>query len=168
MQPVPLGQHRVDERLADRSIRRPLDFEHPLDQLVHLGAGQHQVGQLVPAVPGDEHPGRVVDPDLLDRRVVEERLQRPEAGDPRDQLADHGVGVGHRRDHAGQAALVVVADHGLGDPAYDGRVALRVDALAAHHLAHVRVELLDQLPVTIDGRRRHVGSPSRVRFLPGA
>ena len=86
----------------------------------------------MPAAAGDEDPARVVDPDLLDRGVVEERLQRPEAGDPGDQLADHRVDVGDRRDRAGQAALVVVADHALGDPAYDGGVALRVDALAAH------------------------------------
>ena len=96
---------------------------------------------------------RVVDPDLLDRRVVEEGLQRPESGDPGDQLADHRGRVGHRRDGAGQAALVVVADDALGDPAYDRGVALRVDALAADGLAHQLVELLDQLAVRVDGRR---------------
>ena len=159
--------------IASTNGRRQVDppparLQHPLDQLVDLGAGQHQVGQLVPAVPGHEHPGGVVDPDLLDRRVVEERLQRTEAGDPGHQLADHRRRVGHRGDRAGEAALVVVADDALGDAAYDGGVALRVDALAADDLADEQVELLDQLPVTIDGRRRHAGSPSRVRFLPGA
>ena len=91
-------------------------------------------------LPGDEDPARVVDPDLLDRRVVEERLQRAEAGHPGDQLADHRVDVGNRRDRAGQAAVVVVADDALGDPAYEPGVALRVDALAADELAHVLVE----------------------------
>ena len=62
----------------------------------------------------------------------------------------------------------MVTDHALGDAADDGRVALGVHALTADGLAHEQVELLDQLPVTIDGRRRHAGSPSRVRFLPGA
>jgi hypothetical protein len=62
----------------------------------------------------------------------------------------------------------VVADDSFGDAADDGGVALRVDTLAADGLAHEQVELLDQLPVSIDGRRRHAGSPSRVRFLPGA
>ena len=158
VQPVPLGQHRVDERLAqvDPPARA---LEHPLDQLLHLGAAQHQVGQLVPAVPGHEHPGRVVDPDLLHGRVVEERLQRAEPAHPRDQLADHGLGVGHRRHHAGQAALVVVTHHRLRDPAYDAGVGLRVHALAPHHLAHVRVEPLDQLVARRRGRtgmrRRH-------------
>jgi hypothetical protein len=43
-------------------MRRPLDFsirslQHPLDQLLDLGAGQDEVGELVPTVSGDEHPG---------------------------------------------------------------------------------------------------------------
>ena len=59
----------------------------------------------------------LVDPDLLDLGVVEEPLQRTEPGDPRDQLPDHAGRVGHRRDDAGQAALVVGADDLLGDPA---------------------------------------------------
>jgi len=49
-----------------RSMRRPLDFsirslQHPLDQLLDLGAGQDEVGELVPTVSGDEHPARIVD-----------------------------------------------------------------------------------------------------------
>ena len=65
--------------------------------------------------------------------------------------------IGHRGDHSGEAALVVVADDSLGDPPDDGSVALRVDTLAAHGLAHEQIELLHQLPVTVDGRRRHAG-----------
>ena len=93
VQPMALRQHRVDEGLAD--VDPPAArLEHPLDQLLHLRRAQHQVGQLVPPVAGHEDPARVVDPDLLDARVVEERLQRPEAGDPGDQLAHDGVDVG--------------------------------------------------------------------------
>jgi hypothetical protein len=39
----------------------------------------------------------------------------------------------------------VVANDGLGDPPDQRRVTLRVDALAAHKLAQVLVELRDQL-----------------------
>ena len=86
VQPVALGQHRVDERLAD--VDPPTArLQHPLHQLLHLRGAEHQVGQLVPTVAGDEDPARVVDPDLLDRRVVEVGLQRPEPGHPRHQLA---------------------------------------------------------------------------------
>ena len=113
------------------------------------------------AVAGDEDPARVVDPDLLDRRVVEVGLQRPEPGDPGDQLADHRVDVGDRRDRAGQAALVVVADDALGDPPHQRRVALRVDPLAAHQVAHTLVERLDQLRVSV-GHRHGSPVPSEV------
>ena len=136
------------------SIRRPTALEHPLDQLLHLGAGEDQVGQLVPAAAGHEDPAGVVDPDLLDGGVVEERLERAEAGHPGHQLADHRVDVGDRSDDAGQAALVVGAHHGLGETSYDERVALRVDTLAAHGLAHSLVERLDQVGVRVCGDDR--------------
>ena len=154
MEPVSLGQDGVHERPGD--VDPPAGaLQHPLDQLLHLRAGEHQVGQLVSAAARDEHPRRVVDPDLLDRGVVEELLERSEPGHPGDQLADHGVDVTDRRDDSGQAALVVGADDGLGQPAYDGRVALRVDALVAHGLAHPLVERLDQVGVRVRGNDRH-------------
>ena len=156
VQAMSLRQHGVDERAA-QIHSAATRLEHPLDQLVHLRTAQHQVGQLVTAVPGHEDPRRVVDPDLFDRGVVEERLQRPEPRDPRHQLADDRRRVGHRRDDPGQTALVVVTDHAFGDAAYDGRVALRVDALMAHGLAHEQVELVHQLgmPVAVDSGCRH-------------
>ena len=139
MEPVALGEHGVDEGPTDVDPP-PAALEHPLDQLLHLGRGEDQVGQLVATAAGDEDPARVVDPDLLDGRVVEEGLQRTEAGHAGDQLADHRLGVGDRRHGTGQAAVVVGADHGLGQPAYDEGVALRVDTLAAHGLADALVE----------------------------
>jgi len=67
VQPMALGQHRIDERLAevDPSAAR---LEHPLDQFLHLEVVRRGVGQLVPAAAGDEHPGRVVDLELSPRR----------------------------------------------------------------------------------------------------
>ena len=112
------------------------------------------------ATAGDEDAARVVDPDLLDLRVVEQRLERAEPADPGDELADHRGHVGHRRHLAGEAALVVGTDHALGDAAYDGGVALRVDALAAHGGPDVLVELVDQLRVS---GQRHAGTFPRVR-----
>lgn len=64
---------------------------------------------------------------LFDLGVVEERLERAEAGDPSDQLAHHGTGIGNRDDGIGQAAFVVAAYDVLGDPAHDRGVALGVD-----------------------------------------
>ena len=108
----------------------------------------------MPTVPGHEDPIGRVDPHLLDRRVIQVGLQRPEPAHPRHQLADHRVHVRDRRHHPGQAALVVVAHDRLGDPAYDERVGLWIDALATNHLAHVRVELLDQFVVRAELRRQ--------------
>ena len=105
-------------------------------------------------VAGDEDPARVVDPDLLHGRVVEEGLERAEAGHPRDQLADDRVDVGDRRDDPAQGAFVVVADHALRDPAYEPGVALRVDALTADVVAHLRVEALDERSMRIGHRHR--------------
>ena len=135
-----LGQHRVDEGAAQ--VEPPArGFQHPLDQLVDLLAGQHQPGQLVAAVPGDEDPARVVDPQLLDLRVVEVGLERPETAHPRQQLGDHSGRVGQRSDPPGQRPLVVRADQALGELADAIGVALRVDALAAYLLAQCLLEV---------------------------
>jgi hypothetical protein len=47
------------------------------------------------------------------------------------------------------------ADHGLGQPAYDGRVALGVHALTANGLADALVERLHQVRVGVCGDDRH-------------
>ena len=79
-------------------------------------------------------------------------LQRTEAGDPRHQLADDADRVGHRRDHTGQAALVVGADDLLGEPTHAGGVELRVDPFAAYDGTHLLVEVTDE----IDRRTRDI------------
>lgn len=160
VQPVAVGQHGVHERLADVDPAAA-GLQHPLDQLLHLGGREDQVGQLVPAATGDENAARVVDPHLLHVGVVEERLERAEARHPGDQLAYDRVDVGNRRDGTGEAALVVGADHGLGDASHQPRLELRVDTLVADPLADVLVELLDQcaalVEVRISVRHRHHG-----------
>lgn len=156
VQAVALGQHRVDERRADVEAAAAR-LEHPLDQLGHLRGVEAEVGQLVTPPAGDEDALGRVDPDLLDLRVVEERLQRPEAGDAGQELAHHGVAVGHGRDGAGQAELVVVADDVLGDAAYGEGLALRVDPVAPHPLADLVVEAAHEVVVARPVRGRTVG-----------
>src|SRR3954449_6168960 len=58
-----VGHHRVDERLAhvDPPSRRT---QHPLDQVGQLTGAEDGRGQLAAAAPGDEHPARLVDPEL--------------------------------------------------------------------------------------------------------
>ena len=141
-------------------MRRPLDLSIRSTSSLTCAGVEPEVGQLVAPAAGDEDPARVVDPDLLDRRVVEEGLQRPEAGDAGDQLADHRAVVGDRRDRAGEAEVVVVADDVLGDAAYDERLALRVDALAADALAHLPVEPLDEVVVRAASTRPSIARRS--------
>ena len=51
-------------------------------------------------------------------------------------------------------------DHGIGDPAHQRGVALRVDALAAYDVADLGVELLDEAVVAVGESRGH-RPPSR-------
>ncbi len=142
MEAVPLRQHRVHEWATE--VDPPTGgLEHPFDQLSDLGVGEHQVGELVATVTRDEHPVGTVDPHFLDARVVEQRLQRPEARHPRHQRGHRPVHVGDRRNHSGQAALVVVADQGLGEASYGGHLALRVEAVPADGSAQRFVEVPD-------------------------
>ena len=148
VQPVAAGQHRVDERLGQVEAA-PAGLEHPLDQLAHLLGAQHDRGELVPAAAGDEDPAGVVDPDLLDLGVVEQRLQHPQPRDPGDDLADRQrlvVEWGHR---SGQAALLVPVGGVLGQPPHRVGVEVGVDAAGAY----LRADLLGQRGR--GGRRRH-------------
>src|SRR5690606_14886303 len=52
---VPSGQQRIDEGPAEVDTTSAR-LQHALHELVDLPAGEHDVGQLVTAVPGDEDP----------------------------------------------------------------------------------------------------------------
>ena len=67
--------------------------------------------------------------------------------DPRQRLTHHRLPVSDRRHRTGQAALAGVTDHPLGDPPHRRGVPLRVHALPAYELAHVRAGVLDELGV---------------------
>jgi hypothetical protein len=154
VEPMPGRQHRVDEGRGD--VDAPVGrLQHPLDQVADGVGGEDGGGQLVAAVAGDEDAIRLVDPDLLDGRIVEVALQRPEPSDPGDELVDDVIWVVDRQDGTGQAALVVVADGGCGHPADGVDVMLRVDAALADLGADVGVERLD-----VRRRRRDCGHRS--------
>ena len=119
--------------------------EHALDQFLDLGGGEHQVGELVTAVAGREDTVGGVDPDLLDGRIVEQRLEGPEPGDPRHQLGDEGLEVADRGDGAGHRTLVVLAHQLGGHPAHRLDLALRVDTRAADRLAQTAIEQIEHV-----------------------
>ena len=143
------------------STRRPLDLSIRSTSSVTCAGGEDRVGELVAAGAGDEDPARVVDPHLLDGRVVEVALQRTEAGDPGDELLDDTVTVVDGCDRTGEARGVVVGDQRLRRTTDQGHVALRVDALTAHRVTQARVERLDQLAVGGGVGQAHPGSPRR-------
>ena len=134
VQPVSAGKHRVDERLADVEPA-PGRRQHPLHQLAHLRRGEHRGRELVPAVAGDEHPVGLVDPDLLDRRVVEVGLQRPEPGEIGHDLADDEVGLVDGAHDSGEAAPLVLGDDVERQAAYRSGIVTWVDASFANELA---------------------------------
>ncbi len=135
VQAVPARQHRVDERLTDVEATAR-GREHALDQLTHLLGRQDDRRQLMTPGASNEHPRRLVDPDLLDRLVVEVGLQRAEPGDVGDDVTDDQLGLVERSDGAGQAARLVLGDDVERGTAYGVGVRARVDATLAHEIAY--------------------------------
>jgi hypothetical protein len=109
------------------------------------------------AVPRNEDPAGVVDPDLLDLRVVEVTLNGAEAGHPRHQLVDQCLDVLDGRHRAGEAASVM----GLGDPlthaTHGVGLVLRVDACIADERTHLVHELGDQTASEVTPEKRGAG-----------
>jgi hypothetical protein len=88
--PRAVGQARVAERLGLVDAP-PERGEDALDRVAQLGlGGEGDVGRLQAPRPLDPHGPRAVDHHLLDRRVAQERLERPEPegalGDQRDEM----------------------------------------------------------------------------------
>ncbi|WP_286689682.1 MULTISPECIES: hypothetical protein [unclassified Aeromicrobium] len=74
--------------------------------------------------------------NLLDRRVVQERLQRSEPGHVGHDPADHPVGLFQRPHRTRQRPSLVLGHHLVRDLAYRIRVRLRVEPPTSHLLAH--------------------------------
>ena len=145
VQAVTAGQHRVDERLAE--VEPPAaGRQHPLDQLAHLLGGQHHRRELVAAVARDEDPLGLVDPDLLDLRVVEEPLQRTEAHQVGHELPDDPIRLVERAHRTGEAALLVLGDRIGGGAAHRVDVGARIDPSLADQRAHAIAQYLHPLP----------------------
>jgi hypothetical protein len=104
---------------------------------------------------GDEHLRRLVDPDLLDQRIVEIGLQRAKSRYRVEDRSRRRPRVGQRRQHPRDAALVVVGDDLIHQPTYDRWLFGRVDATTAHELPdlvlHHRDRIHDPPPVLVSG-----------------
>jgi len=167
VQPGPVREHRIDERLA-QVHPAPRGLEHPLDQVGDLRLGENRRGQLAAPAARHENPAGFVYPHLLDLGVVEISLQGTEAGDRVVDMAGHGRAFPDSRERPGQGALLVVAEH-LVDQTPDGcRVPDGVQSPAAHQLADVFLDQVEGIKAHRLGakyRRRH-RSPLSVRPSP--
>ena len=94
----------------------------------------------MPSTPGDEDPARFIDPDLLDARIVEQRLQRAEAGDRVEHCAGGCGDVPDGRQRRGDGAVLVVGDDVVDHPRHGRGLGDRVDATTPHELAHLVLE----------------------------
>ena len=77
VQPRTVRQRGVDKRLGQVEPAAA-GHEHPLDEVADLLVAEDGRGQLADAAAGDEDAAGLVDPQLLDRRIVEVGLQRSE------------------------------------------------------------------------------------------
>ena len=157
VQSAAVGKRCVDERLAQVDAATG-GMQHPLHQIAHLRVGEGERHALGDAAAGDEDPIGGVQPHLLDRRIVEVGLQRSEAGDGGEHLADARRLVVHDAQPAGEREVVVAPHLGSRDLGRELEVARRVGALRPKPLAHT---LGHQ-----DGRRQVAGA--RAVGLTGA
>ncbi|MBP2419692.1 hypothetical protein JOF37_000526 [Microbacterium imperiale] len=125
----------VGERLAqvDAAPRR---VQHPFGQVAHLRLGQRQRDPLAASAPRHEDAVGGVDPQLLDARVIQQRLQRPVPRQGREDLPHHRRLVVHRRRAAREREVVVMTHLGRRHPLRRIRMLPRVDALSAQPVAH--------------------------------
>ena len=100
VKPAAVGKRGVDERLTQVDATAA-GLQHPLHQIPHGGVGEHERHPLGDAGPRHEDAVGSVDPHLLDRRIVEVRLQRSEARDGGQHLPHaRGLVVDRRQSRA--------------------------------------------------------------------
>jgi hypothetical protein len=140
VEPRAVRESRVHERAAevDAPTAAP---EHALHEVSHLVGRQDRRGQLGDAAPGHEDPRRLVDPDLLDRGVVEVLLELPIAGDDREDRV-HGQPLVPERGQAPVEGPLVVVLHGVLDETPDRlRVAGRIETRSTDQLADLALDV---------------------------
>jgi hypothetical protein len=172
VEPGAVGEGRVHEWTGQVDAA-PAGPEHQLDQVVDMLLAEDGGGELGTAGLGHEHLARLVDPDLLNVRVVEEGLQRAHADDPVSHHLGDLAGVGEGRHARHQPPLGVVGDHLVDEPADGNRVAVaRVEPASPDQLPHLVLhDLIGRLcpgrahgpdPVATMARRLALMTPTHV------
>src|SRR3954451_3656079 len=149
--PAAVRQCRVNEGLGqvDAAVTGP---PHSLDEVTDLTVGQQSRRQLAAPLPGNKDPTGVVDPDLLDGRVVEVGLQRSIAGHGVIDRPRREIGVTEGRQAAGQRAFVVLGDDLVDEATYGRRVGGGIEPPTTDELAHLVLDSTDRIE-----RRRDTG-----------
>ncbi|MCL3838742.1 hypothetical protein [Aeromicrobium duanguangcaii] len=98
------------------------------------------------AVARDEDPLRLIDPEFLDLRIVEEPLQRTESHQVRHQLTHHMVRLIESAHRTSQAALLVLGHRIAGGATHRIDVGTRIDPPLANQSADPIGQDLHVLP----------------------
>jgi len=112
----------------------------PGGPVTDLVRGQDRVGQLSGATPGHEDLGRLVDPDLLDRGILQIPLQGPEPGHRIEHALGRLTQVRQRRQPAMQRALVIVGNRVTNELSHLDKITAGVKTRTADQLAHFTLD----------------------------
>ena len=129
---------------VERSTRRPVVFSIFSTRSRTWPSPEDRGGQLRGAATGDEHAARLVDPDLLDGRVVEVALQRTEAGNGVVHRPCRGVPIGERGQAGGERSFIVLGNDLVDEATHGGAVLDRVQTTAADELTNLRLDRVNR------------------------
>ena len=147
----PSGEARVDHRRAvvDAAADAADDAVDDAHQVLVVLERRRQPFELAAALDVDVLVG--VDQDVADRRVAQQRLERPEAEDLVDDVGEDRLALGHAERHAL-----------FGDQVEEQRADFRLGARALGRGERLEVQPVEQLPVDV-GLQLEVLRPRRFR-----
>ena len=135
VKPRAVRQRGIDERRRDVHAAAGC-LQHALDEIAHLRVTEREFELLRPAAARDEDTVGSVDPDLLDVRVIEVRLQGAEARERGEHLPLRAHFVGYKGQRAAKGVLRIAAHLVARVSRSAWRVRREVDAVPAHPVPH--------------------------------
>ena len=139
MQSGAIRQGRINKR-GRKVHAAPRRLEHALQQAIDCLGAQVQTGQFTFAVAGDKDFIGRVNPDFFNALIIEKRLNHTKAADFIVQTLNHGFAVTQIRQGNAGAALLVIGQVLVNEPAHRMLVLVRVQAAVAHCLTDIFFE----------------------------
>jgi len=135
-------ERRIHERLrhVDPATRAA---QHALHEVAYRLVVEDGGGEFGAPRPCDEHLAGLVDPQLLDGRVVEVSLEGTETSHRVKQALRHAVGVRQRGDETRHRAVVVVRECFRDQGPERGEVLDRIDSAPTCQFADLVLEQRD-------------------------